>query len=228
MSGEPPAGSAPEETSMFHRRVHAIVVGVVLLAIATSMAIVIGLDPTGSILQPPDDRWLAWMIDIRTAWLTDLAKAVSFVGSVRVIAPVRLAILAVLAVRRRWLQAGAFLGAVVTSELCTGPLKALIDRPRPPDPLVDTSSASFPSGHAIAASVTALALVVVLVPPGRRRTRWTVAAALFAAMVAMSRTYLAAHWASDVVAGAAIGTGLALLWPAALELIRARVRRRSS
>ena len=142
--------------------------------------------------------------------------------------PLRLAIVAVLALRRRWLQAAAFLGAVVTSELCIGPLKALTDRPRPPDPLVDTNSASFPSGHAIAASVTALGLVVVLVPPGRRRTRWTVAAALFAAAVAMSRTYLAAHWASDVVAGAAIGTGLALVWPAALELVRARVRRRPS
>ena len=225
MSSEPPA---PAETSMFHRRVHAIVVGVVLLAIATSMAIVIGLDPTGSILQPPDDRWLAWMIDIRTAWLTDLAKAVSFLGTAVVMVPLRLAILAVLAVRRRWLQAGAFLGAVVTSELCIGPLKALIDRPRPPDPLIDTNSASFPSGHAIAASVTALGLVVVLVPPGRRRTRWTVAAALFAATMAMARTYLAAHWASDVVAGAAIGTGLALVWAAALELVRARVRSRSS
>ena len=90
---------------MFHRRVHAIVVGVVLLAIATSMAIVIGLDPTGSILQPPDDRWLAWMIDIRTAWLTDVAKAVSFLGTVVVMVPLRLAIVAVLAVRRRWLQA---------------------------------------------------------------------------------------------------------------------------
>jgi membrane-associated phospholipid phosphatase len=225
MSSRPPAASRPE-TSMFERRVHAIVVGVVLLVVAASMAIVVGLDPTSSILQPPDDRWLAWMIDIRTAWLTDVAKAVSFVGSVVVMVPLRLAIIVVLAIRRRWLQAAAFLGAVLTSELCIGPLKALIDRPRPPDPLIDTSSASFPSGHAIAASVTALGLVVVLVPPGRRRTRWTIAAALFAATMAMARTYLAAHWASDVVAGAAIGTGLALVWPAALELARSRFKSR--
>jgi Protein of unknown function (DUF998)/PAP2 superfamily len=112
----------------------------------------------------------------------------------------------------------------VTSELCIGPLKALIDRPRPPGGLIATTSSSFPSGHAIAASVTAFGLVVVLVPAASRRTRWTIVAAVFAALMAMSRTYLGVHWASDVVAGACIGTGLAVVCSAALELARARRR----
>ena len=76
--------------------------------------------------------------------------------------PLRLTVIAALAWRRRWLQLGAFVGATVTSELCIGPLKALIDRPRPPGALITTDSPSFPSGHAIAASVTAIGLVVVL------------------------------------------------------------------
>ena len=137
--------------------------------------------------------------------------------------PVRLLVVAALAQRRRWIQLGAFLGAVVTSELCIGPLKALIDRPRPDAALVSAESAAFPSGHAIVASVTAIGLVIVLVPPRRRRTRWTLVAACFALLMAMSRTYLGVHWASDVVAGACIGTGLAVAWPAALELARSRV-----
>ena len=89
-----------------------------------------------------------------------------------------------------------------------------------------THSSSFPSGHAIAASVTAIGLVVVLVPvaSSRRRTAWTVVAAAFALLMALSRTYLAVHWLSDVVAGACIGTGLAIVWPAALELERERRR----
>ena len=49
-------------------------------------------------------------------------------------------------------------------------------------------------------------------------------AAAFAGVMALSRTYLSVHWLSDVVAGVCIGTGMALVWPAALELIRARVR----
>jgi hypothetical protein len=88
-----------------------------------------------------------------------------------------------------------------------------------------TDSASFPSGHAIASSVTAIGLVVVLVPAAGRRTGWTVVAALFATLMAMSRTYLGLHWASDVIAGACIGTGLAIVWSAALELERERRRR---
>ena len=72
--------------------------------------------------------------------------------------------------------------------------------------------------------MTAIGIVVVIVPAARRRARWTVVAALFAALMAMSRTYLAAHWASDVVAGVCIGTGLAVAWPAALELWAGRHR----
>ncbi len=56
---------------------------------------------------------------------------------------------------------------------------------------------------------------------------WTIVAASFAALMAMSRTYLGAHWASDVVAGACIGTGLAVAWPAALELGRECYRARA-
>jgi len=148
----------------------------------------------------------------------------SFLGGPVVMVPLRVALIAVLAWKTRWLQFGAFLGAVVSSELCIGPLKALIDRPRPPDPMITTNSASFPSGHAIAASVTAIGLVVVLVPAAAPRTKWTIVAVAFAVVMAMSRTYLGAHWASDVIAGSCIGTGLAVVWAAALELERARRR----
>jgi membrane-associated phospholipid phosphatase len=45
-------------------------------------------------------------------------------------------------------------------------------------------------------------------------------AAAFAGIMAISRTYLSAHWLTDTLAGACIGTGLALVWPAALEMAR--------
>ncbi len=224
MTDQPTFVSSRDEPSMFERRVHALAAGLALLVGAATLTILIGLDPTDSVVQPADDRWLDWMLAIRTGWLTSVAKAVSALGGPLVMVPLRLVIIGILIWHRRWLQCAAFLGAVVTSELCIGPLKALVDRPRPPHSLIDTSGASFPSGHAIAASVTALGLVVVLVPAASRRTHWAAIAVAFAGTMAMSRTYLAAHWASDVVAGLAIGTGLALVWPAALELLRARLR----
>jgi membrane-associated phospholipid phosphatase len=58
----------------------------------------------------------------------------------------------------------------VLSEVLIGSLKGIYDRTRPPGSLVATSGASFPSGHAIAASVTVVAAVIALVPAGRRRT----------------------------------------------------------
>jgi membrane-associated phospholipid phosphatase len=212
---------------MFERRLHALVAGTVLLIAASVLAILIGVDPAASAVQGIDDRWLRWMVSVRTPWLTRLAKDVSSIGSLKVTLPLRLAVSAVLAWRRRWLQLGAFLGAVVTSELCIGPLKALVDRPRPPNPLIGTSAASFPSGHAIAGAVTAFGLVIVLWPASPRRWMAIGCAAAFAGLMAISRTILAAHWLTDTLAGACIGTGLALVWPAALEMIRERLGRRT-
>lgn len=215
--------------SMFERRLHALLAGVLLLCVALALTIVVAADRTGSRLQAADDRWLEWMIAIRTPPLTWIARAMSTLGGPLVMVPLRLTVIAALAWHRRWLQLAAFLGATVTSELCIGPLKALIDRPRPLGAIVSSGgSSSFPSGHAIAASVTAIGLVVVLVPAAGRRTRWTVVAAAFATLMAMSRTYLGVHWASDVIAGACIGTGFAVVWPAALELERGLRRRRSA
>ena len=213
---------------MFERRVHALVVASALLLVALTLGIIIAVDPSASAVQGMDDWWLKQMVAIRTPWLTRVAKGMSMLGSPLVTLPLRIVVSVVLLWHRRWLQLGAFLGAIVTSELCIGPLKALVDRPRPPDPLITTSGASFPSGHAIAGAVTAFGLVVVLWPASSRRLTAIGFAAAFAGLMAISRTYLAAHWLTDTIAGACIGTGLALMWPAALEIARERNGRRAA
>jgi undecaprenyl-diphosphatase len=117
--------------------------------------------------------------------------------------------------------------AIVSAELLTGPVKAWVGRPRPPGSLIETSGASYPSGHAIAAAVTAFALVVILLPAGRNRLRAIGLASAFAAAMALSRTYVSAHWLTDVVGGVLLGVGVALGWPALLELLRGRQRARA-
>jgi hypothetical protein len=107
-----------------------------------------------------------------------------------------------LAFRRQWWHLAAFAGAVLLLEILIGPLKAVYGRVRPPGSLVATNGASFPSGHPIAASVTVLAAVIALVPPGRRRVAWGAAGAAFAVVMAASRAYLGrsrapAAWAAS-------------------------------
>ena len=213
--------------AMFVRRWHALVAGGALLVVAGALTLLVAVDPGHPPIQGIDDMWHDWMIELRTPALNRIGRVLSVIGGPWVMIPLRLVVIGALAFTRRWLQLAAFAAAVVTSELCIGPLKSALDRPRPLGSLVSTESAAFPSGHAIAGSVTAIGLVVVLAPAANRRTHWTLVAVGFAALMAMSRTYLGAHWASDVVAGLCIGTGFAVMWPAALELRRDRVEGRA-
>ena len=97
------------------------------------------------------------------------------------------------------------------SEVLIGVLKGIYDRARPPGSLVATSGASFPSGHSVAATVTVVAAVIALVPPGRARVAWGAAATVFSVLMALSRAYLGAHWLSDALAGVLLGASCALL-----------------
>ena len=162
-------------------------------------------------IQRADDAWLRLMVSGRAAPVTAVARVFNWLGLVYVTLPVRIAIAGFLAWRRRWWHLAAFAAAVVLSEVLIGTLKGSYDRARPPGSLVATSGASFPSGHSVAATVTVVAAVIALVPPGRARVAWGAAAAAFSVLMALSRAYLGAHWLSDAIAGVLLGASCALL-----------------
>ena len=101
-----------------------------------------------------------------------------------------------------------------------------VQRPRPPGSLVVTTGTSFPSGHAVAASVTVIAAVIALVPPGRRRAWWALAAMAFSILMGLSRAYLGAHWLSDAVAGILLGTACAVVTALMVGQIQRHAERR--
>ncbi len=214
----------PHPHMLLNRR-RVLVASLIMLFAAVVLSVLIANPSTRSGIQVVDDWWRDLMQDARWHPATRVFEGLTTLGSATVSWSVRGATVVILLVRRRFLQLSAFVGAVVTSELCIGPLKAAIDRPRPPGSLIVTSGASYPSGHAIAIAVTAIGVVLALLPPGRRRLRWELLAALLTFLIALSRTYLGAHWLTDVVGGSLIGAGLALFWPAALEQVRARRHR---
>ena len=193
-----------------------------LLAGSVTIGLLVALPATRPAVQAVDEAVWRFAGATQNGPTTAVAMVLSWLGSGWVNWPLRIAALLVLAWRRHWLRLSAFALAVLTSELLIGPVKDAYDRPRPPSSLIPTSAAAFPSGHAIAGAVTAVGLVLVLARPGRSRWRWEVRAVTFAAIMALSRVYLRAHWLSDTVAGALLGTGLALGWPALLTALRNR------
>ena len=203
-----------------HRRALRLVAALGMLTVAVFL--LVGTDSNRGFVQDIDDGFLDVMVDARVTPLVWVAKALAFAGSVWVNWPIRVLVIILLCVRRRWLQLTAFVLAVATSEALIGTMKAVYERPRPVGGLLATHSYSFPSGHAIAGAVTAVGIVIVLLPPGPRRWRWEIQAAVFAALMALSRTYLGVHWLSDVVGGALLGVTLAVGWPALLQELRER------
>jgi membrane-associated phospholipid phosphatase len=196
---------------------------IVLAVVTAAFFVLMAMSGPRARIDRMDVRFLHLMVANRHSLLTGPADALNFIGLAVVTLPLRLAIAGFLGFRRRWWHVAAFVSAVVLSEIFIGTLKGLYDRPRPPGSLVTTSGGSFPSGHAVAASVTAVAAVIALFPEGTGRYAWGVAAAAFSALMALSRAYLAAHWLSDAIAGVLLGTSCALV--AALVVHWIRIRR---
>jgi membrane-associated phospholipid phosphatase len=230
-AGSPMSGvSRPEVPA---REEPALVAAPGLLAAITAVAVVltagvfaaVGDHETLASTQRLDDAWLRLTISGRALPLTVIANVFNLLGLVYVTLPVRIAIAGFLALRRRWWRLAAFVAAIVLSEILLGLLKEIYGRARPPDSLVATSGTSFPSGHAVAASVTAVAAVIALVPAGRWRAWWAMAAVAFSILMGLSRAYLGAHWLSDVVAGILLGTSCALLTALVVDQIQRRQAR---
>jgi membrane-associated phospholipid phosphatase len=218
--GTPGAGRAAADHPLLAApRRDAVTIAVVTVATA-ALFIAVASPSALTRIQWLDGTWLRLMISSRNPPLTAVSDVLNALGLVYVMLPVRLAIAGFLAARRRWWHLSGFAAAIILSEILIGPLKTLYDRPRPPVSLVATSNASFPSGHAVAASVTVVAAVLALAPPEKRRP-WAAAAAVFALLMGLSRAYLGAHWLSDAVAGTLLGTSCALLGALGVSQFRA-------
>ncbi|MFC4019742.1 phosphatase PAP2 family protein [Micromonospora sp. GCM10011542] len=108
-----------------------------------------------------------------------------------------------------------------------GPLlKLLVGRDRPDllDPVARAAGYSFPSGHALNATLAAGVLLLVFLPysrPGPRRVALWVAAVLVAVLTGVSRVALGVHYTSDVLGGWLLGIAVVAATAAAFTSWRA-------
>jgi membrane-associated phospholipid phosphatase len=176
--------------------------------------------PTGPLAV--DTWWSELMTDGHSARLDRLALAFNDLGRGVLRALTIGAIGLGLVVRRRWAGLLAFACTEALTPLFGNLLKALVDRPRPPDAVLTATGSSFPSGHAAYAAATIVAVILLYNGSHRHRWLWIVLGCLAVAGMAWSRTYLQVHWLSDVVAGACLGAATALAVFAVTQLVVTR------
>ena len=167
-------------------------------------------DLSNSLNPTPLDTELLDIADrLYNEMAVDIAKVVTQLGALPTVIVLVLVTSIVLAERRRWAEIAVLVGGLALIYVSVHVTKGAVDRPRPANPLVDTSLASFPSGHA-AYAVAWIAVALVLT---RRLGLITNAAVLLvavaiAAVVGLTRIYLRAHYWSDVAAGWGLGCGI--------------------
>lgn len=105
-----------------------------------------------------------------------------------------------------WLVVTVFGGAAIGFAL-----KVIVGRARPvlPDPLSTAPGMSFPSGHALGASIGCCLLLLIALRflPRGGRIAAVIAAGLIVGSVGLARVVLGVHFLSDVLAGITLGIG---------------------
>ena len=119
----------------------------------------------------------------------------------------------------------AYVPPLLAAFLLTGAtnlaMKQLLPRERPSwlvwaSPRETAFYDSFPSGHSVTSFGIAITLLLLTRGTSHSRLGWT--AVFWAALVGYSRLYQGVHWATDVLAGAAIG----LFWACVIVLFKSK------
>lgn len=216
---DPPARSTTRRPT--NPRVLGAIAAAALVATAIGLGALIAL--RGTRVPGVDAEWMKEIVEHRSPlWEGPALVFNTLGGGIIASVVVPLAVLAVLLALRHWWSALYWVLAVGLSAGLVQVLKNLFDRARPADILVVSDHGSFPSGHTANAATMAVVIGVIA-------WRWWVWAlgALYTVAMALSRTYLGAHWVTDTVGGILLGAGVAVLvWAVlAARLARARERR---
>ncbi|MEQ1817746.1 MAG: phosphatase PAP2 family protein [Terricaulis sp.] len=186
-----------------------------------------------------ETRWFdeSLLLALRTAdpadpigprWVENSVMDISALGGFAVLALVTLFAVGYLLTVKRWTDAVLLLVATMGGTAISEGLKMGFNRPRPDlvAHVVETTSMSFPSGHAMLSAVTYLTLGALIAHAQERNAlRGYVlgAAILLTILIGASRIYLGVHWPTDVLAGWCLGAAWALVcWAVATWLTRGR------
>lgn len=164
--------------------------------------------------EPPvfDAWWNEFVSAHRGDLMVQFAMVLNAIGGGWIaILGVPLLVIAALLLARRWRAAVFAAICFVASAGAVQVLKHLFGRARPDDMIVVSDFGSFPSGHT--ANAATIAVVVWVLFP---RVWTAIAGAVWVLAMALSRTFLSVHWATDTVGGALVGSAVVLLLAAGM------------
>lgn len=149
-----------------------------------------------------DALFLTWLHQWSAAWLDSIFIFFTTLGDIVLLLSACVVVSSYLLYHRQRRAAVLLLFSVGGAVIINIVLKLVFQRPRPDlwQQLVVETGYSFPSGHAMASSAFALALIILL-----WHTRWRLWALgvglVMTALVGLSRLYLGVHYPTDVMAG---------------------------
>jgi membrane-associated phospholipid phosphatase len=149
----------------------------------------------------------------RTAWLSDVMRAIDRTATGWTLSVAAIALLASMIVFRRWRHLFTFLASVFVLQVLGVWLIGLYARPRPYDvsQIGRWDGYSLPSATVAIVSLTVVGVVYAVVVPGRPRTIAKFVSLAVVALVAIARLYLGIDHPFDVLTAVAIGVVIPLL-----------------
>ena len=202
-------------TSSPHSRIAALVVGIVATVAFVSLRLIVAASDHEPLAI--DIWWHDRMVTDRSDVWVAVAWAPAVVGGTLGMILIGALLVALFLWRRRRADAATLATAMVVVVAIGATMAAIIGRTRPEDSLAESVATSFPSGHTAVATTVCIVLGLLL----RRWWVWIIGAVWVLTMM-WSRTYLHAHWFSDVVAGLLEGIAVATFVWVAFETVRDR------
>lgn len=208
-----------------------LVVGIAVAAIATWGFGEFAETVMAGQTQAFDDSVLRWIAGHHTATLDAAMLEITSLGTGSAVLMIVGVAALFLALTRHRYSAALLLAATAGGGLLNIVLKHYFERPRPHlfEWGTHAVSSSFPSGHAMSATI--VYTTVAYLAARLQRRAWVkaltmLAAALVILAISASRVYLGVHYPSDVAAGMIIGIGWSAFCMATLEAIQ-RVAQRT-
>lgn len=171
-----------------------------------------------------DEKIFMGLSDHITPARTSLLKDISFLGNHRFLIPANLILIAYFLFKKNYWWAIRTAAVALSSLGIMSLLKNLIQRVRPPMPIVNgITNYGFPSGHAFMSIAFYGLLIVIAVRFISNKTqRWVIISFLviLILLIGFSRIYLRVHYTTDVIAGWSVG----ILWMTACLFILEKIK----